>query len=77
MFVQIRCVRNEAYKVGSHPSSPAPQLLGMRYYVVNGIELSKVVTLLDASTFCEALRGSMDRQMAWWGRRLISVLWWG
>ncbi|CAE7294590.1 unnamed protein product, partial [Symbiodinium pilosum] len=23
------------------------------YYVVNGVELSKVVTLLDASTFCE------------------------
>ena len=42
-----------------------------RYYVVNGVEMNKVVTLLDASTFCEAPCPAGSAQV-----RTVAVLNW-
>ena len=53
------------------PASASPGVL--RYYVTSGFELSKTVTLLDASTFCEeGCSGTPGIPYPWY--RLISNL---
>lgn len=44
----------EVEQVYPRPASASKNSRGvLRYYVASGFELSKTVTLLDASTFCE------------------------